>query len=94
MMKIIYTAHLEFRLKMRNIPEDLPRKIFTQAEEHYYDNLTKHYIAIHQVTFEGKSKQMALIYDKKGETIEIVTVHPIRPYQKYSRVNSGRWKKV
>lgn len=52
-MKIIYTEHLEFRLKIRDIPYDLPKDIFKQSQEHYYDNLTKHYIAIDQVEFES-----------------------------------------
>lgn len=93
-MKIIYTSHLEFRLKIRNISYDLPRIIFNQAKEHYYDNLTKHYIAIHQIKFEGKLREIALIYDKEKELVEIITIHPIKPYQKYSRVKSGRWKRI
>ena len=43
-MKITYTSHLEFRLRTRNISYDLPRKVFMQAKEHYYDNSTKHFI--------------------------------------------------
>src|SRR3989338_1085324 len=27
-MKIVYTYHLEFRLRIRKIPHDLPRKVF------------------------------------------------------------------
>lgn len=92
-MKIIYTAHLEFRLKVRNIPHDLPRKVFERAREHYYDNLTKHYVAIHQVEFGGKIRDVALTYDTKNDLVEIITIHPIKPYQKLSRINSGRWKK-
>lgn len=91
-MKIIYTSHLEFRLKIRNIPYNLPREIYHHAEEHYFDTLTKHYIAIHKVAFEGKIREMALTYDKKEGVVEIITVHPIKPYQKFSRINSGRWK--
>jgi len=52
-MEIKYTAHLEFRLKIRNIPYDLPRKIFEVAQERYYDTITKHFIAIHQAKFEA-----------------------------------------
>ncbi|MBU4251816.1 MAG: hypothetical protein KKC39_04005 [Candidatus Omnitrophica bacterium] len=92
-MKIIYTSHLEFRLKVRNIHYDLPRKVFKQAKEHYYDNLTKHYIAIHQFEFGGKIRDVALTYDIKNDLVEIITIHPIKPYQKLSRINSGRWKK-
>jgi len=93
-MKIIYTSHLEFRLKIRNIPHHLPRKIFQQAKEHYFDTLTKHCIAIHQVKLEGRVREMALTYDREGDAVEIITVHPIKIYQKQSRINSGRWKRL
>jgi len=93
-MNIIYTSHLEFRLKMRDIPHDLPRKIFQHAKEHYYDNLTRHYIAVHQVRSEGGIREMALTYDKEKDLVEIITLHPIKPYQKISRINSGRWIKL
>ena len=92
--EIIYTSHLEFRLKTRNIPYDLPRSVFEQAKEHYYDNLTKHYIAIDRVRFEGRIREMALTYDKRENVIEIITIHPIRPHQKHNRVGSGRWKEL
>lgn len=94
MKKIVYTSHLEFRLKIRNIPYDLPKKIYQEAKVHYYDSITGHYIAITMCKFEGKLRDMALTYDNKRYAIEVVTVHPIRPYQKHSRINSGRWKKI
>lgn len=93
-MKIVYTSHLEFRLKIRNIPFDLPRRVFRQAKEHYYDNLTEHYVAIHQVEFGGKIRDMALTYDRKKGLVEIITIHPIKQYQKFTRINSGRWKRT
>lgn len=94
-MKVIYTSHLEFRLSIRNIPYNLPRKIFQEANEHYYDNLTKHYIAIHKVKYVVEEyREMIVAYDKKKDLIEIITVHPIRPYQKHSRISSGRWKRI
>lgn len=95
-MELIYTSHLEFRLKTRKIPYDLPRRIFQQARERYFDNLTKHYIAIHRVEFNGKIREMALTYDKRIDLdlMEIITIHPIKPYQKRSRINSGRWRKL
>jgi hypothetical protein len=92
--EIIYTSHLEFRLKTRNIPYDLPRRVFEQAEAHYYDNLTRHYIAIHRVRFQGKLREMALTYDKGGNVVEMITIHPIRPRQKQNRIGSGRWKRL
>jgi len=93
-MGITYTAHLQFRLKIRDIPYNLPRKLYQQSKEHYYDNLTHHYIAISQIDFKGKLREMAVTYDKKKSSVEIITIHPIKPYQKYSRIISRRWKKI
>lgn len=92
-MEIIYTTHLEFRLKTRNIPYNLPKEIYEQAKEHYYDSLTKHYVAIHKIEFDGKIRDIALTYDKK-EAIEIITIHPIKSYQKHNRIEMGRWKQI
>ena len=92
--KIVYTSHLEFRLKIRNIPYDLPKKIFQEAREHYHDTATGHCVAIDRCEFEGKVRDMAVTYDSKRYAVEIITVHPLKPYQKHSRINSGRWKKI
>jgi len=95
-MSIIYTAHLKFRLKVRNIPSSLPKKIFKEAKEHYYDSLTDHYVAVHKLEFNNKTREFALTYDKKEkeDVIEIITIHPIKAYQKIARINSGRWQKI
>lgn len=93
-MKIIYTSHLEFRLKIREIPHDMPRKIFEESSEHYYDRQTGHYIALLKVRFKDKIREMALTYDKMEKAAELVTLHPIKFYQKHSRINSGRWERI
>ena len=93
-MRIIYTGHLEFRLKLRKIDYDLPREVLLNARLHYFDTLTKHYIATYETEFKNKSRDLAVTYDKKGDLIEIITIHPIKPYQKYQRLTSGRWKKI
>ena len=92
--KIVYTSHLEFRLNVRNIPHNLPKRIFQEAKERYYDIATGHCVAIDRREFEGKIRDMVLTYDDKRYAVEIITLHPIRPYQKHSRINSGRWKKI
>jgi len=93
-MKISYTAHLKFRLKVRGIPSHLPKQIYKEAEEHYYDTLTRHYIAVRKLRFINKLREVAVTYDKKGKTIEIVTIHPLKNYQKIARINSGRWRRI
>jgi hypothetical protein len=79
---------------MRNMPYSLPKKIFKEAKEHYFDGLTGHYVAICKLEFKHKTREFALTYDKKGSVIEIITVHPIKAYQKITRINSGRWRKI
>ena len=93
-MNVLYTAHLKFRLKMRNIPASLPKKVFKEAKEHYYDNSTGHYVAVHKLKFNNKIREVAATYDKKNEVIEIITIHPLKTYQKIARINSGRWQKL
>ncbi|OGW82699.1 MAG: hypothetical protein A2987_03565 [Omnitrophica bacterium RIFCSPLOWO2_01_FULL_45_10] len=94
MKRVVYTAHLEFRLKIRDIPHHLPKRIFQEAKEHYYDTATGHYVAIDKCEFQGKIREMALTYDNKRYAAEIITIHPIKAYQKHSRISSGRWKKI
>jgi hypothetical protein len=79
---------------MRGISSPMPKKIFKEAKEHYYDNLTSHYVAVHKLEFNNKVREFALTYDKKENAIEIITVHPIKAYQKISRINSGRWQRI
>ena len=93
-MNIIYTAHLKFRLKVRNIPTPLPKRVFKEAKEHYYDNSTGHYVAIHKLNFNDKIRDFAVTYDKKDDIMEIITIHPLKTYQKIARINSGRWQKL
>jgi len=93
-MKIIYTPHLKFRLKVRGIPSHLPKKIFNEAKEHYYDSLTKHYVAVYKLRFINKLREVAVTYDKKEKVIEIITIHPLKIYQKTTRIKSGRWRRI
>jgi hypothetical protein len=93
-MNILYTAHLEFRLKVRKIPASLPKKVLKDAKEHYYDNSTGHYVAVHKIEFNDKFREVAVTYDKKNNVIEIITIHPLKMYQKIARINSGRWQKL
>ena len=81
-------------MKVRNIPLALPKKIFKEAKEHYYDNLTGHYVAVHKIEFNNKMREVALTYDRKGDVIEIITIHPLKAYQKIARINLGRWQKI
>ena len=95
MEKIItYTPHLELRLKLREIPHDLPRKIYSQAREKYLDMETHKCIAVKSVAYRGKMREFAVIYEENNDRIFSVSIHPLKIYQKLNRVKSGRWKKL
>lgn len=93
MVEVKYTAHLEFRLWMRNIPYKLPLTIYHLAEERYFDTSTMHNIAIKHVRYGKKSVSFMIAYDKKKEIVEIVTIHPVSEAQIKARVEGKRWIK-
>lgn len=37
MKKVRYSSHLIARIRIRKIPFDLPRKIYSEADEYYFD---------------------------------------------------------
>jgi len=93
MKKIIYTEHLKFRMKVRNVQNDMPKKIIMTSTEKYFDIFTKHKIAIKKVEYNDKERDMMICYDEYEDKTEIVTIHPIGFHQKLQRIRSGRWIK-
>jgi len=93
MREIVYTDHLLFRIRQRGIPYDLPRLILETANEFYYDSKTKHYIAIAQVEYREKIREMIVVFEIDDE-ISLITIHPIKREQKERRIKSGRWIRV
>jgi len=91
---IIYTNHLRLRMKLRRVPHDLPKRIYLNAKDRYWDLITLHYIAVMICDFNGKQKEMALSYDEKDKIVELITIHPIKTIQRLSRIKTGRWRKV
>jgi len=94
MQKIIYSPHLVFRLTLREIPYNLPKKVFETAAEYYSDKQTKKKVAVKEVKFKDKLREMAVIYEEINNQIILVTIHPLKKYQKISRIQSGRWQKL
>jgi hypothetical protein len=92
--KIIYTAHLRFRLEKRGIPADIPRKIYQDSNEKYYDSATGHNIAVGCLDYSGREREVMIAYDEFEDRIEIVTVHPLKWMQKQQRIKSKRWTKI
>lgn len=90
-MKFILTDHLKSRLKLRNISGSIVENIFKESQEFYWDNLRNHHVAVGQAQYKGKMRKMLVAYDKIGNTIEFITVHPITAEEIDQRVKSGRW---
>ncbi len=94
MKKVIYSSHLEFRLKIRKISRSLPKRIYLASEERYFDAETDKYVAVMQAQYQGKLREMGVIYEEDGGAIILITVHPLKYLQKSHRIKSGRWKKI
>jgi hypothetical protein len=93
-MKIKYSQHIDFRIKMRKIDYDLPGNIFQESQERYYDSDTGYFIAIQRVKLYDKRREVMVAYNQEGEEVTLLTVHPLKEGQKENRVENGRWRKI
>jgi len=62
-VKIVLRPHLKIRLAQRNIPLNYPNRVIKESNEQYFDTLTKHQVAVHQLEYNGKIRPMAAAYD-------------------------------
>jgi hypothetical protein len=58
------TSHLEFRLKKRGIPYDIPKRIYRDSNERYYDNIAGHKIAVSRLDYSGREREVMIAYDE------------------------------
>ena len=91
---IIYTKHLENRLKVRKIDYNLPLKICEEAKDRYYDEETGHHIAVMDIELYNTTREVMVAYTIQGDTLNLLTVHPLKAGQKENRVEAGRWRKI
>ena len=94
MPKIVYRQHLLRRLKERQFPQDYPRRIYKEAKTYYLDKATGHLIAIAKLEYGGKLRNLAIVFDKIGGIIEIITIYPITDEEIKNRVTTKRWTKI
>ena len=94
MKKVIYSPHLTFRLKFRGIPDELPKTIYLTSKERYFDKDTFKKVAVKRVKSKARVREMAVIYGEVNGQANLITIHPLKKYQKYNRVKSGRWVKL
>ena len=93
-LKIHYAKHLKNRLALRNIEYDLPKIVYQNAEERYFDNETGHLIAVMETDLYGKPRELMVAYEKKKDIITLLTIHPLKSEQKNNRIKRDRWRKI
>lgn len=92
MKEIIYTEHLILRLKLRKIPFDYSKMIYSSPEQSYYDVIEGNHIAIKKLKYNSRLRNMLIAYEVIDSEIRIITIHPITDDKINSRLVSGRWK--
>jgi len=75
---------------LRKIEYDLPRIIFEQSEERYFDGKTGHIIAVMRVELYKKIREVMVVYVVEKNFGKLLTIHPLREGQKENRIESGR----
>jgi len=93
-VQIRYSQHIENRLSLRRIHYDLPRQIFEQSDERYFDCATGHFIATKKLEISGVLKEMMVAYVTEEDCAVLLTIHPLREGQKENRVAAGRWRRI
>ncbi len=76
------------------IPYTLPKKIYQISSEHYFDKETGKKVAVKKVKYKNKLREMVVIYEEINDQINLITIHPLKNYQKISRIKSGRGQKI
>jgi len=93
-LAIEYSKHLEQRLILRKIDYDLPKKVFEESGERYFDEETKHFIAIKEIELYNKIREVMVAYIIEHEKIKLLTIHPLKKGQKENRLKIGRWREI
>lgn len=73
---------------------DLPKRIFEQSKEKYYDNETRHFITTMKVKLYDKFKEVMIAYVFEEDCVKLLTIHPLKEGQKENRLKTGRWRKI
>jgi hypothetical protein len=89
--RIIYADHLHLRLTLRQIPKQLPRRLYLRAKEQFFDTNTRHRVAVARARYAEKMREMAVSFEDDGETVTLITIHPLKEQQKKNRINAKRW---
>lgn len=90
-MKVRLSDHLKLRIKVRKINRLLPLNIIKNPSEIYFDQETKHWIAVKEENYAGKLRPMIAVFDKVNDSIEIITIYPSDKKEIAARLERRRW---
>ncbi|MBI4843761.1 MAG: hypothetical protein HY809_05480 [Nitrospirae bacterium] len=93
-MQIKYSKHIETRLALRKIEYDLPKEIYKNAKERFIDTETGHTMAVMKAVIYGKERDIMVAYKYEDAYVVLLTIHPLKKWQKENRIQSGRWRKI
>jgi len=93
-MRVKYSKHVEQRLSLRRIDYDLPKRIFDESNERYFDEETGHFIATMEVSLYNEIRDVMIAYVFEEDFVTLLTIHSLKKGQKENRVKSGRWRKI
>ena len=93
-MKVEYSEHIKNRLRFRKIDYNLPKQIFEESEDKFFDTETGHFIAVMNVNLYNKSREVMVAYTFHEDYVKLLTIHPLKEGQKENRINTGRWRKI
>ncbi|MEK7542419.1 MAG: hypothetical protein AAB524_01830 [Patescibacteria group bacterium] len=39
-------------------------------------------------------REFVVVYEETDQEVRLITIHPLKPYQKFGRIQSKRWQKL
>jgi hypothetical protein len=91
-VKTEYSKHIEARLKLREIPYEVPKEILEKASEWYSDTETGHLMAMKTRKLYDRIREVMVAYIVDQDRATLLKIHPLKNWQKVSRIRSGREK--
>lgn len=93
-MVVEYSNHLKLRLRIRKLPDALPKIVFEFAPSRYHDRVTGVDVAVMKLTVNGRVRTMAVSFVLRRGRALLITVHPLKANQLQNRIHSGRWQSI
>lgn len=79
---------------MRGIPYTLPRFVYENARDRFWDIETRVMIAVFRADLSSRGRLVAVAYREQDDEALLITIHPLKASQLKNRTASGRWKRI